>query len=255
MTDGSCIVQPIIDELGDMDNKTRRSKSQEEKITRLYFTLIALRTGKADDGRFVDHIAALQTKNIALSVLNIPNDIRLDDNFESSCPPAVRAPFLDILYKTFKHISENSSDSFLCSALADHAHNIPYAIVAPRTEQLPDLPLPLYYYSLREYWESDCTKMTGDRLRGNNPKKKDYGEKIHTDLFAREWKEIEPHALKAIQEIDKLREERNQIKQETDDEGGDEYITGGSVSEKDSGKKRKHDSGLGDSNKCMAKHD
>ncbi|KAL9189709.1 hypothetical protein ACHAXT_009384 [Thalassiosira profunda] len=129
---------------------------------------------------------AKRREAIAKDVLNIPAYIRLDDEYETSCPPELRTPFLDILYKTFKTIAENSEDGLLCSILANHAHNIPGCISIIKKNDGTSMST----YSLIYYWECERPYILYG-LRGGNSDKKDYGPKMYRDLFAKEWLAIE----------------------------------------------------------------
>ena len=129
---------------------------------------------------------AKRREKIARDVLNILAHIRIDDKFETSCPPELRTPFLAILDKTFKTIAENSEDALLCKVLANHAHNIPSCFIKRCNGT------PMSMFSLMYYW--DCERpciLYG--LRGGNSDKKDYGPKMYGELFENEWSVIEQH--------------------------------------------------------------
>eukprot|EP00956_Cyclotella_meneghiniana_P033721 scaffold98479_cov50-Cyclotella_meneghiniana.AAC.2 len=126
---------------------------------------------------------AQRRMDIATDLLNIPARIRLDDNFGTTCPPELRAVFLDILYKTFKKIKENSGDGMLCRLLADHAHNIPHCIIK-RADGTP-----MRDWSLRYYWVCERPIILHG-LHGGNTTMTDYGPAWYRDLFNEEWEVI-----------------------------------------------------------------
>ena len=151
-----------------------------DPIEQMHSALVNIRTNCRASSTF-----GAFRKKVALKVLNIPNDIRIDDGFKTSCPLEIRTTFLDILYKTFKKIAENSDDGLLSRFLADHAHNIPAWII-----KRPD-GSPMTQHSLNQYW--DCERpIVLFGLHGGNTQKKDYGSTWYKDLFANEWKVIKP---------------------------------------------------------------
>ena len=153
---------------------------KEDYIGQMHSALIDIRTNSFKGPDF-----AKRRENIARDVLNIPTDIRIDDEFETSCPLELRSPFLDILYKTFKTIAEKSEDALLCKVLANHAHNIPSCFIKRRNGTMS-------MFSLIYYW--DCERpciLYG--LRGGNSEKKDYGPNMYSKLFEKEWSVIEQY--------------------------------------------------------------
>jgi hypothetical protein len=147
----------------------------------MHSALIDIRTNSFKGPDF-----AKRRENIARDVLNIPAYIRLDDEFKTSCPLELRTPFLDILYKTFKMIAENSEDGLLCKVLANHAHNIPECFIKKRNGA------PMSTFSLIYYWECQRPCILYG-LHGGNSEKKDYGPKMYEKLFEKEWSVIEQH--------------------------------------------------------------
>ena len=126
---------------------------------------------------------AERRKQVAMDVLSIPNFIRVDDDFKTSCPAELLSPFLDILFKTFKKIADNAGDGVLCRLLADHAHNIPNCIIKK------DDGTPMTYWSLKYYWLCERPYILHG-LHGRNSEKKDYGLDWYSKLFEKEWKVI-----------------------------------------------------------------
>lgn len=147
-------------------------------VQKMHSAMMDIRWNCGNGPTFTEH-----RKKVAEEVLNIPNDIRIDDKFETRCPQALRTPFLDILYKTFKKIAENADDGMLCRFLADHAHNIPHCFIRTRGDE------PMTSWSINYYWICERPVIQYG-LRGGNSQKKDYGPKWYKDLFAKEWNAI-----------------------------------------------------------------
>lgn len=151
-------------------------------ISQMRDALIDIRTNCRDEANF-----AQRRINIATDLLNIPTRIRLDDNFATttSLPEELKTAFLDILYKTFKQIKENSEDGMLCRLLANHAHNIPACII----QRANGAPMNMNDWSLRYYWVSERPIILYG-LHGGNTAKADYGPTWYKDLFNQEWEVI-----------------------------------------------------------------
>lgn len=179
----------------------------------MHMALVDIRTNSGDDPSLAE-----RRKLVAMDVLNIPNDIRIDDEFETSCPLEIRTPFLDILYKTFKMITENSQDGLLCHVLANHAHNIPTCIIKRQDDRR------MTSWSLHYYWECERAVILYG-LRGGNFQKKDYGPQWYKDIFAKEWAAISEYVArlkaKSGSGSSKAGEGATRIKQETYDEDGE----------------------------------
>ena len=142
----------------------------------MHEALIAIRCNSMNGPKY-----AMYRKAVAMDVMNIPNFIRIDDDYETSCPSELSSAFLDILFKTFKKIADNSEDGMLCGILANHAHNIPLCIIKKDKG-------PMTYWSLGYYWNAERESLLED-LKGDNNEKKEYGPDWYK-LFGKEWKVI-----------------------------------------------------------------